>query len=167
MNLTHPETTHDAVIIGAGNAGIALAARLRRDDPDLDVAIVSPDEPHTYRPLLSYVGAGLATLRRAQRPQSRQIPAGCTWYRESVVELTPAPVPSGPDAKSVHQVHTDAGRRISATDIVVCAGTHIDWDATPGLRQACASPHASTNYEPTMASATWDMLKNLRQGNTV
>ena len=42
MNLTHPETTHDAVIIGAGNAGIALAARLRRDDPDLDVAIVSP-----------------------------------------------------------------------------------------------------------------------------
>lgn len=167
MNLTHPETTHDVVIIGAGNAGIALAARLRRDNPDLDIAIVNPEGLHTYRPLLSYVGAGLATLRRAQRPQSKQIPAGCTWYRESVVELTPAPVSGEVDATSAHQVHTDAGRRISATDVVVCPGTHIDWDATPGLRQACASPHASTNYEPSMASATWDMLKNLRQGNAV
>lgn len=169
MTTTPLEATHDVIIIGAGNAGVALAARLRHDAPNLDIAIVSPDEPHTYRPLLSYVGAGLASVRRAQRPQSEQIPSGCAWYRDTVNAFTPAdPATTSHDgAGGLHEVRTEAGRRLGAADVVVCPGTRIDWEATPGLREACATGHASTNYNPAMAASTWDMLKNLRKGHAV
>ena len=33
-----PDLTHEVVIIGGGNAGISVAARLRRADPRLDIA---------------------------------------------------------------------------------------------------------------------------------
>ena len=39
-SLTSPgRSQHDVVIVGGGNGGISLAALLRREHPDLDVAL--------------------------------------------------------------------------------------------------------------------------------
>ena len=58
---------HEVLIVGGGNAGISLAARLLRDGAR-DVAVVESESVHRYRPLLNYVGAGEATMSSLERP---------------------------------------------------------------------------------------------------
>ena len=45
------------LILGGGTAGITVAARLRRADHSLGMAIVEPSERHFYQPLWTLVGA--------------------------------------------------------------------------------------------------------------
>src|SRR5687768_2870139 len=80
---------HDVVIVGGGNAGISLAARLLRDGAS-DVAIVEGQSVHRYRPLLNYVGAGEAGMSSVERAMGDLIPDGCTWIRDEVVSVDPA-----------------------------------------------------------------------------
>ncbi len=103
---------HDVLIVGGGNAGISLAARLLRDGVE-DVAVVESQATHRYRPLLNYVGAGEATMASLERPAERVVPDGCTWIQQQVVEVDP----DGP------AVVTSEGRRIGCTTLVICPGT--------------------------------------------
>ena len=76
------------LIIGGGNAGISAAARLIRKGVRR-VAIIEPQQVHTYRPLLSYVGGGESALSSAERSQRSVIPDSCTWIRDSAVAVEP------------------------------------------------------------------------------
>ena len=79
-------THHDVLVVGGGNAGISLAARLQRDGCR-DVAVVDPRRVHHYRPLLSYVASGMATLDDLRRPQADVVPEGVPWYPDHVVAV--------------------------------------------------------------------------------
>jgi sulfide:quinone oxidoreductase len=147
---------HDVVVIGGGNAGISLAARLRRDGCR-DVAVVDPNQVHHYRPLLSYVAGGMATLDDLSRPQQEVIPEGCHWYAERVVAVDPA--------RSVVRLADD--RELTYGDLAVCPGSQVDWDAVPGSREAVGTPAASTSYLTDHAGDTWEMLSGLREGRAV
>ena len=76
--------------MGGGQAGISLAARLRRDG-FTDIALIDGRSTHRYRPLLSYVGGGQARLDELERPQSELIPPGVTWYRDQLIGVDPGP----------------------------------------------------------------------------
>lgn len=58
---------HDVVVIGGGNAGISVAARMLRKGK-LDVAIVEPRDQHFFQPLFSHIAAGAAKMNEAVRP---------------------------------------------------------------------------------------------------
>ena len=79
---------YDVVIIGGGNAGISLAARLRRYGIR-DVVIVEPSERHLYQPLFSHIGGGTARAEEAYRPQADVMPKGVRWIRDAAVDITP------------------------------------------------------------------------------
>ena len=150
------EISHDIVIIGAGNAGTALAAQLLRLGA-LDVALLDPSPTHVYQPLLSYVGAGMATTAQTRRPRHDLIPDGCTWYSKAVASLDP----------HAGRITTTDGSHIAYGDLVVCPGAHPDWDAVPGSREAMDEAHGSTNYLPDLAPKTWDLIRGLRSGTAV
>lgn len=147
---------HDVLVIGGGNAGISLAARLRRDGCR-DVAVVDPRQVHHYRPLLSYVASGTARLADLRRPQESVVPPGCRWYAASAVAVDPV--------RSV--VRLSDRTELTYGDLVVCPGSEIDWDAVPGSREAVDSPAASTSYLPDLAVKTWVMLSTLTTGTAV
>jgi sulfide:quinone oxidoreductase len=147
---------HDVVIVGGGNAGISLAARLRRDGL-ADVALVDPVEVHRYRPLLSYVGGGQARMSDLERPQASVIPDGVRWYQDRVTAIDPA----------ARTVRTASGRRLSARDLVICPGVEQDWDAIPGSRAAVFSTHGASNYVDERAVHTWNLVRDLRAGRAV
>ena len=146
----------DVLVIGGGNAGISLAARLRRKGIT-DITIVEPKSTHHYRPMLSYVGAGLKTVEEMSRPQHRVMPRGVRWVQEGVDVLDPA----------AQTATLSSGRLIRYRDVVICAGSTPDWDRVPGSAEAMASPYASTNYTLELAPKTWELIRSLRRGKAL
>lgn len=147
---------HDVLVVGGGNAGLSLAAKLRREGCR-DVAVVEPRDVHHYRPLLSYVAGGMATLDDLRRPQADAMPPGVRWYRDAVTAIDPA--------RSA--VRLAGGDELTYTDLAVCPGSQVDWDAIPGAQDAVRSGSASTNYLVEHATATWDLLSSLTSGTAV
>ena len=147
---------HDVLVIGGGNAGISLAARLRRDGLR-DVAVVESRPVHRYRPLLNYVGAGEASMSDLERPAGDVLPEGCTSIRDEVVSV---------DAEG-RGVLLGSGRRIGCTTLVVCPGLDEDWDATPGLEDAYAAGWAASTFDDTTAARVWPALRDLRAGRVL
>lgn len=147
---------HDVLIVGGGNAGISLAARLRRDGMP-DVALVDPVHVHRYRPLLSYVGGGQARMSDLERPQESVIPKGVRWYQDRVTAVEPAE----------RCVQTASGLRLTAEDLVICPGVEQDWDAIPGSQAAVYSAHGASNYVDERAEHTWELVRDLSSGHAV
>ena len=144
------------LVIGGGNAGISLAARLHREGM-LDVVVVEPKTVHTYRPLLNYAGVGLIGLDRLQRPQSTVMPDGVDWICDRVSAVDPA-------TKTV----TLAGKDILQYEhLVLCPGSQPDWDELPGSSEAMASDAAATTFLPEYTEKTWDLVRGLTRGRAV
>ncbi len=147
---------HEVLIVGGGNAGISLAARLLRDGAQ-DVAVVESESVHRYRPLLNYVGAGEAKMASLERPAAAVMPQDCTWIHDQVVTVDV-------DESSVL---TLGGRRIGFTTLVVCTGLEEDWEATPGLAESYAAGWAGSTFVVESAPRVWPALRDLVGGRVV
>ncbi|WP_432562628.1 NAD(P)/FAD-dependent oxidoreductase [Kineococcus sp. SYSU DK003] len=149
--------THaEVLIVGAGNAGISLAARLLRDGAR-DVAIVEPSPVHRYRPLLNYVGTGHAAPPDVERPTGSVIPAGCRWIQDAVETVH----------AQARTVRTRRGADLTYGTLVLCPGMREDWAATPGLQDAYTAGWAGSTYVPSSAPLVWPALRNVREGSVV
>ncbi len=146
----------EVLIVGGGNAGISLAARLLRDGVE-DVAVVESESVHRYRPLLNYVGAGEATMASLEKPAAGVMPEGCTWIQDRVVSVDAA----GPS------VLTREGRQIDCSTLVLCPGLEEDWDATPGLAESYAAGWAGSTFVVEAAPRVWPALRDLARGRVV
>jgi len=151
-----PPNRARVVVVGGGNGGIALASRLNRKG-ESDVVIVEPRSEHFYRPLLSYVGAGLATLGDARREQSKVMPEGSTWVRDVVTRVHP----------ELSTVSLGSGATIGYDQLVLAAGSRPDWDFIPGSAEAVLSENASTNYLFDLAPKTWRLVDGATSGTAV
>lgn len=80
--------TVDVAIIGAGNAGISAAARLRRQGWT-SIALIDGQQVYRYRPMLNYAATGQARMRRFERPMAQVIPHGVRWVPDHVESLDP------------------------------------------------------------------------------
>lgn len=144
------------VVIGGGQAGISVSARLLRAGLH-DVTIVEPSPSHYYQPLWTLVGGGLVDADKTTRPQASVIPKHATWARDRAVGVDPTD----------RIVFTDGGQKLHYDRLVVAPGIQLDWDATPGMTDAVAGPHVSSNYDFRLAPKTWQIMRYLRRGTAV
>jgi sulfide:quinone oxidoreductase len=147
---------HEVVIIGGGNAGISLAARLERYGVK-DVALIEPRDHHFFQPLFSHIAGGRAAAKEAVRPQGPLIPKGVTWIRDSA---------SGVDTDA-NLVTLASGAAVAYGQLVVCPGLQYDWDDVPGLAEAVHSPSGASHYEFELAPKAWTLLSGLTSGTAV
>jgi sulfide:quinone oxidoreductase len=152
-----PRAHHQVVIIGGGNAGISVAARLRKASKDLDVAIVEPSDKHYYQPLWTLVGGGVFPKERSEHSEASVIPAGVTWIRESATEICP-----DEDA-----IVTSDGVRLTYDFLVVAPGIQIDWQKIKGLDEALGHDGVCSNYSYEHVDKTWEFIRSFKGGNAV
>ena len=123
---------YDILIVGGGNAGVSLAAALRRKRQGR-VAIADGQQLHRYRPMLNYAAGGQADMARFERPMRAVIPDGVEWIPDHVVAV---------DAEERTAV-TSTGLTVGFRHLVLCPGLTPWWGAIDGLREAYAAGGAA------------------------
>ena len=147
---------HRVLVVGAGTAGVTVAARLRRAGVE-DVAILDPSPTHYYQPLWTLVGGGQADLRSTGRPQASVIPGGVTWIQDAAASFDP----------DTPTVTTVGGGTVRYEQLVVAPGLALRFEGVPGLPEALATAPVSSNYRADLAPRTWELIRNLRSGTAV
>lgn len=130
-------TTYSIAIIGAGNAGVSLAARLRRDGHQ-SVVLIDPHPTHRYRPMLNYTATGLAPRRVREKPMTAVVPDGVDLIRDHAVRV---------DAET-RQVLLASGKEVGYGDLVICPGLTQDWASIRGLREGFTTGWAASAHVP-------------------
>lgn len=152
--MTHQK--HQIVIIGAGTAGITVAAQLLRANHKLDIALIDPADKHYYQAAWTLVGAGTYRYENTARPMRSVIPSGTTWIKEAVATID----------TNTNRVTTSNGTTIEYEYLVAAPGIQINIDALPGLREALdrrdgvCSVYVDPEY-------TWEVIRNFKRGTAV
>lgn len=148
---------HTIVIIGGGTAGITVAARLKRADSTLDIALIEPSDRHFYQPLWTLVGAGVVKKERTERPEEDYIPWGVTWLRDYAAAIDP----------EANTVTLGSGTTLSYDYLVVAAGIKMDWDKVAGLTETLGKNGVCSVYDYRLAEYTWEVIRSFQGGNAV
>ncbi|WP_017199829.1 FAD/NAD(P)-binding oxidoreductase [Arthrobacter sp. M2012083] len=147
---------HEVVIIGGGNAGVSLAARLKRYGVK-DIALIEPKEHHLYQPLFSHIAGGRAQVKEAVRSQESVMPKGVAWIKDRAVNV---------DAEA-NSVTLESGSAVTYGHLVMCPGLQYNWDAVPGLAEAVHSPYGASHYEFELAPKLWTLLSTMQSGTVI
>jgi sulfide:quinone oxidoreductase len=153
----HREKTEaKIVVIGGGNAGLSVAARLRRNGMR-NVTVIEPREQHVYAPLQSHIAGGVARASEASRPQADVTPRGIRWVRARAISVDPLE----------NSVSLDSGDTLTFDHLIVAAGIEMRWDAIPGLEKAMSAPSGVSNYSYELAAKASTVLRDLTSGTAV
>lgn len=144
------------VIIGGGNAGVSVAARLRRKK-HLEVAIIEPSEDHYYQPLWTLVGGGIVTADSTKRQTRAVIPKGVGWIHGAADAVDP-------DERVVTLAD---GAEVPYDYLVVCPGVQLDWHRIDRLTDVLGKDGVSSVYRVDLAQRTWELIERMRSGTAV
>lgn len=145
---------HQVLIVGAGTSGLAVAKRLARESPGLDLAIIEPSETQDLQRLWTMVGSGVIRPEDAQRDRAATIPPGVTWIHDSVKSLNPAG----------NSVVTASGGQITYDYLVAAPGIQTNWNEVVGLRDSVGKDGVCSVYSHDTAADTWEVIRNFQEG---
>jgi sulfide:quinone oxidoreductase len=149
------EKHHQIAIIGAGTAGITVAAQLLRKDKSLDVAIIDPAQKHYYQAAWTLVGAGAYKYKNTERDMGDLIPRGATWIQEAATKLDP----------ENNTIHLESGDRLTYDYLVACPGIKYDYSLVEGLEETMGKNGVCSNYvDP---DYTWEVLQEFKGGTAI
>lgn len=154
---TRATAHHRVLIVGGGTAGISVAARLRRRNRGLDLALIEPSTTHDYQPLWTLVGGGVFPKEKSRRDEAAYIPKNTTWYQDAVASFEP----------DENLVTLRDGRHIAYDTLVVAPGLKILWDGIEGLPEALGHGGVCSNYRYDTAEYTWECIRNFRGGTAL
>ncbi len=145
------------VIIGAGAAGIAIAASLLKRQDELDITIIDPREKHFYQPGWTMVGAGVFSPDQTERAMEAVIPSRVVHRKLAVEQI---------DAEN-NTLELSDKSKIKYQVLVVAPGLKLNWDAIDGAEEALGSNGVCSNYQPHLAEYTWKTIQGLKSGEAI
>ena len=147
----------DIAIVGAGAAGIAVAASLKKRQAQLSITLIDPAEKHYYQPGWTMVGRGVFTPKSTERDTASLIPKGVKWLAQAVANFDPMS----------NTLTLDNDDRVQYEQLVVAAGLSLNWTAVEGLAENLGKNGVTSNYTYATAPYTWELVKNLKGGRAV
>ncbi|MGR9014095.1 MAG: NAD(P)/FAD-dependent oxidoreductase [Gammaproteobacteria bacterium] len=145
------------LIIGGGAAGASIANNMRRQNADIDMAIVEPSEVHYYQPGFTIVGGGAYTLKQTVRNEADLIHPSVTWVKDYAETFQP----------NDNSVSLRSGDTLSYDYLVVCPGLQLDWDKIEGLKDTLNKNNVCSNYSAETVEYTWECIQNIKEGTAL
>ena len=147
----------DIAIVGAGAAGIAVAASLKKRQPQLSITLIDPAKKHYYQPGWTMVGRGVFKAQSTERDTASLIPKGVNWLAHAVTIFDPL--------NNALALNNDDS--VQYEQLVVAAGLSLNWDGVEGLAENLGKNGVTSNYRYDTAPYTWELVKNLKGGRAV
>ena len=133
--------SHEIVIVGAGAAGLAVAASLLARDKRLDIAVIDPAQTHYYQPGWTMVGGGIFRPETTARQMAAVLPRNVHWINAGVAAFEP----------DEHAVILEGCRVVKYQRLIVCPGLKLDWGAIAGLPETLGRNGVTSNYRYDLA----------------
>ena len=152
-----PDAKYDVVVVGAGAAGLSVAASLLARAGDLEVAVVDPADIHYYQPGWTLVGAGVFEPEETVRTLASVLPSNARWIKGAVAAFEPAK----------NAVVLEDCRVIGYDRLVVCPGLKLDWEGIDGLVDTLGRNGVTSNYRFDLAPYTWELVRGLKEGTAL
>lgn len=148
---------YEVVVVGAGSAGISVAASLLSRAPDLEIAVIDPADIHYYQPGWTLVGGGVFSPNDTVRTLSSVLPAKVHWIKAAVAAFEP----------ERNVVLLEGCRAIQYDRLVVCPGLKLDWHGVEGLVDTLGKNGVTSNYRFDLAPYTWELVQGLKSGTAL
>lgn len=145
------------VIVGGGEAGLALLDSLAETDLLPDVALIEPSTSHYDQPAWMRVGTEGMPKEQTRSDVGRRIPSQATWIRDRVTGLVP----------TTQTITTDSGTEIRYDYLVVALGTEVLWDRIRGLKPNLGARGICSVYGYDQAERTWEMIRAFEGGRAL
>lgn len=147
----------DVVIVGGGAAGISVSSSLLGRQPNLNIAIIDPQEVHYYQPGWTLVGAGVFDAKQTERTMGSLIPNGVKWIKQAVAAFEP----------ENNAVILEGCIVVKYDRLIVCPGLKLDWNAIEGLSETLGKNGVTSNYRYDLAPYTYQLVKEMRRGKAI
>ena len=139
------------VIVGAGAAGMSLAARLAGRLRNAEILLVDPAERQFYQPGFTLIAAGLYDPDEVWRPQADFVPRTVKWVRKAVTGVRP-------EAKKLTLA---GGEQLDYDFLVLVPGIQLNWGGIQGISQATLGEgNAHSVYDWQGAVKLRDAMRN-------
>lgn len=148
------KTHFEVLIIGAGTAGIMVAAQLKKKKVG-SIGIIDPAKTHYYQPAWTLVGAGTYDYKKTARPMKDLIPKGVEWIQKAVSNLDP----------KKNSVQTSDQQSLTYDYLVVAPGLTYDLSLVEGLEESLDTGVVCSNY--TDPEHTWKVIQNFKGGTAL
>ena len=152
-----PDRSSDVVIMGGGDAGIAVAERLGEANRDLRIALVEPTTFKYDQPMWVRVGTEGVDEATTRSLEARHVPAGVDWIQDRVASIDPVQ----------RVLRLDAEAPIGYTYLVVATGIGPRWDRIRGLKEGLGTRGICSVYGYEQAARTWDLIRDFGGGTAV
>jgi len=154
---TNTKNHYQVLIVGAGTAGLSVAARLGKALKGADIAVIDPSDKHYYQPLWTLVGGGASRKESTERSQASVIPKGVEWIKDAVTHFHP----------DENSLTTAAGKELSYDYLVVAPGIQMDWGKIPMLKETVGQNNICSNYSYATVDSTWENIRNFEGGTAI
>jgi sulfide:quinone oxidoreductase len=142
---------HTILIVGGGAAGVAVANTYRRQDKNIDIAIIEPSEKHYYQPGFTVIGGGAYTMKETTKNEADLIHPSVKWIKDYADSFQP----------EANTVTLRSGEVVGYDYLVVCPGLQLDWHKIQGLQDTIGKNNVCSNYSPDTVEYTWQCIQEM------